>query len=164
MHIFNCDQIVSSIEQSTFFLKLTVSKPVKFLSPLVTWQFTIFFETSLHWKLSLATGIESTLCHPTFGKTILLFLSHLLLGLPRSPFLSHFPSTLYRRRADRFIYRPSPYRAVNTFHLGYKNQSVYAVSGTSRCLFSDKYKTHKYSVGQSVQLLNVKPVGASRDR
>jgi hypothetical protein len=34
------------------------------------------------------------------------------------------------------------YRAVNTFHLGYKNQSVYAVSGTSRCLFSDKYKKH----------------------
>jgi len=38
----------------------------------------------------------------------------------------------------------SPYRAVNTFHLGYKNQSVYAASGTNRCLFSDKYKTHKY--------------------
>ena len=34
---------------------------------------------------------------------------------------------------------PSPYRAVNTFHLGYKNQSVYAVSGTSRCLFSDNH-------------------------
>jgi hypothetical protein len=31
--------------------------------------------------------------------------------------------------------RPSPYRAVNTFHLGYKNQSVYAVSGTSADLF-----------------------------
>ena len=39
---------------------------------------------------------------------------------------------------------PSPYRAVNTFLFGYKNQSVYAVSGTSRCLFSDKYKTHKF--------------------
>ena len=33
---------------------------------------------------------------------------------------------------------------LNTFHLGYKNQSVYAVNGTSRRLFSDKYKTHKY--------------------
>ena len=36
------------------------------------------------------------------------------------------------------------YRAVNTFHHGYKYQPVYAVSGTSRCLSSDKYKTHKY--------------------
>ena len=39
--------------------------------------------------------------------------------------------------------------AINTFHLGYKNQSVYAVSGTSRCLFSDKYETQKYSVGRT---------------
>ena len=35
------------------------------------------------------------------------------------------------------------------FHLGYKNQSVYAVSGTNRCLFSDKNKTHKCSVGRT---------------
>jgi ribonuclease HI len=34
-------------------------------------------------------------------------------------------------------------------HLGYKNQSVYGVSGTSRCLFWDKYKTHKYSMGRT---------------
>jgi hypothetical protein len=51
-----------------------------------------------------------------------------------------------RRSADYFIYRLSPYRVVNTFHLGYKNQSVFYVNGTSRCLFSDKYKTHKYSM------------------
>jgi hypothetical protein len=30
--------------------------------------------------------------------------------------------------------KPSPYRAVNTFHLGYKNQTVYGVSGTSSFL------------------------------
>jgi len=40
----------------------------------------------------------------------------------------------------RLLYSVYSYRAVNTFLLGYKNQSVYAVSGTSRCLFSDKYK------------------------
>jgi hypothetical protein len=37
-------------------------------------------------------------------------------------------------QTDTFM-RPSPYRAVNSFHLCYKNQSVYAVSDTSRCLF-----------------------------
>jgi len=48
----------------------------------------------------------------------------------------HFSALSFQRRsADRFIQSPSPYRAVNTFHLGYKNQSVYALSGTSRCLF-----------------------------
>jgi len=51
--------------------------------------------------------------------------------------------------ADFSIQSPSPYRAVNIFHLGFKNQSVYDVSGTSRCFFSDKYKTHKYSVGRA---------------
>ena len=68
----------------------------------------------------------------------------------------------------RLLWRPSSYRAVNTFYLGYKNQSVYAVSGTSRCLFSDKYKTHKNSVGRaySCWMLNcwriTRPVGFKR--
>ena len=55
--------------------------------------------------------------------------------------------------AQTALFKDSSYRAVNTFHLGYKNQSDYAVSGTIRCLFSDKYKTQ---CEQSVQLLNVK--------
>ena len=53
--------------------------------------------------------------------------------------------------------KTSSYRAVNTSHLGYSNQSVYDISGTSRCLFSDKFKKNaKIQCGQNVQLLNVK--------
>jgi hypothetical protein len=44
------------------------------------------------------------------------------------------------------LFKDSSYCAVNNFHLGYKNPSVYGVSGRSRCLFSEKYKTHKYNV------------------
>jgi hypothetical protein len=40
----------------------------------------------------------------------------------------------------------SPYRAVNTLPLAYKNQSVNAVYGNNRCLFWDPHKTHKYTV------------------
>jgi hypothetical protein len=32
--------------------------------------------------------------------------------------------TIYRRRVDCFISKPRSYRAVNTSHLGYKNQPV----------------------------------------
>ena len=51
-------------------------------------------------------------------------------------------------KQDALFKDPSLYHAVNTFHLSYKNQSVYGVSGTNCCLFWDKYKTHKYSVGR----------------
>ena len=44
------------------------------------------------------------------------------------------------------IWRPSPYRAVNSFRLSYTNQSVSAVEGNNRCLFSDSHKTYKYTV------------------
>jgi hypothetical protein len=44
---------------------------------------------------------------------------------------------------------PSPYRAVNTFHLGYKNQPIFYVNGTSRHFYSDTYKTRKYSVSRA---------------
>jgi hypothetical protein len=43
---------------------------------------------------------------------------------------------IFKDEAQTALFKDSvPYRAVNTFHLGYKNQSVYAVSGTSRCFF-----------------------------
>jgi hypothetical protein len=37
--------------------------------------------------------------------------------------------------AQTALFKPCPYHAVNTFYFGYKNQSAYGVSGTSRCLF-----------------------------
>jgi len=54
--------------------------------------------------------------------------------------------TIYRRSAKCLITKPSSYR---TFQLGYKNQSVYGVSGTNRCCFSDRYKTYQYSIGRA---------------
>jgi len=51
----------------------------------------------------------------------------------------------------------SPYRAVNTFRLGYKNQSVDDVQRNIRSLFWDPYKTH---IGDlQVEFLNAKPGG-----
>jgi hypothetical protein len=48
------------------------------------------------------------------------------------------------------------YRAVNTLRLGYTNQSVNAVEGNNRCLFSDPHKTPNTLCGQNIELLNVK--------
>jgi len=49
----------------------------------------------------------------------------------------------WRRNLICFIQGISPYRAVNTFHHGYKNQSVNDVYSKGRCLFWDPYKTLK---------------------
>ena len=48
-----------------------------------------------------------------------------------------------------YIHRPLGCKGLK---LCYKNQSIYAVNGTSRCLVSDKYKTHKNSVGAKYRL------------
>jgi hypothetical protein len=64
---------------------------------------------------------------------------------------------------DCFIERTSQYRAVNTFYLGYKNQSVYAVSGTRRCLFSHKSK-HTNSVWAERTNVECETIGASRNK
>ena len=47
---------------------------------------------------------------------------------------------------QNWTYNISPYRAVNTLRLSYKNQPVIAVQWNNRCLFSDPHKTHKHTV------------------
>jgi NADPH-dependent 7-cyano-7-deazaguanine reductase QueF-like protein len=51
---------------------------------------------------------------------------------------------------DCFNHRPSPYRAVNTFHLSYKNKSVNVLSGRSCCLYREKYNMKKIQCGHMV--------------
>ena len=59
---------------------------------------------------------------------------------------SHFIALETKRRP---LYLKTQFVPRSKHFSGYKKQSLYAVSGTSRCLFSDKYKTHKCSVGRT---------------
>jgi len=48
-------------------------------------------------------------------------------------------NTLCGQNVELYI-KTQSYRSVNTLPLGYKNQSVNAVQGNNRCLFSDSHK------------------------
>jgi hypothetical protein len=50
----------------------------------------------------------------------------------------------------------SPYRAVNTLHLGYKTQYINYVQGKSYCLLWKPYKIHKCNVIQHAEFSEVK--------
>jgi hypothetical protein len=57
---------------------------------------------------------------------------------------------------------PSSYRAVNTFHRGFKNQSVEVIYGKKIAVYSEINTKHINALcGQNVELLNAKPAGKS---
>jgi hypothetical protein len=51
------------------------------------------------------------------------------------------------------------YRAVNTLHLGCKNQSVNDVQWNNRRLFSDPHKTQIHCVGRTYRVVNTLRLG-----
>jgi len=90
-------------------------------------------------------NLETCLGHSRHDKVIA-FLIYLINYI--FLFKTNFINPLKTKCRPLYLNTPSVPRSKH-FHLGYKNQSFYGVSGTSRCLFSDKYETHKYSVGRA---------------
>ena len=52
----------------------------------------------------------------------------------------------FNTKCKLFYLMTSSCCAPNTFHRGYKKQSVYAIKGKSHCLFWNKYKIHKFTL------------------
>jgi len=59
---------------------------------------------------------------------------------------SYIGKSVHLLLGEAIYLKPSPYRAVNTPRLGYENQSVNAVLGNNRCLFSDPHKPQIHGV------------------
>ena len=77
-----------------------------------------------------------------------LYCQYILCGVYVGLLVTFFVNPLKTKRRLLYLKTQAVPRCKH-FSSRLKNQSVYAVSGTSRCLFSDKYKTHKYSVGRA---------------
>ena len=77
--------------------KLTGSQLVKkFPAFYATWRFITAFTSAHHLSLSWARSVQSMPPHSTSWRTILIFSSHLRVGLPSGLFPSGFPTkTLY---------------------------------------------------------------------
>jgi hypothetical protein len=85
---------------TVFLEKLTGLQLVKkFPAFYATRKFITPFTNARHLSLSTASPLRSILPHPTYWRSILIFFSHLHLGLPSGLFPSGLPCT-----------RPSPYK------------------------------------------------------
>ena len=76
-----------------------------------------------------------------------LFKAFLEETLIRNIIITLYSNPLNKKRRLLYLKTQSVRRSKHLFISVIKNQSVHAVSGTIHCLFSDKYITHKYSVG-----------------
>jgi hypothetical protein len=87
---------------------------------------------------------------PTAGKTGFELYA---LNEPYLPFKDEAQTALFKR--------PSPYRAVNTFYLGYKKTYQFMLYGAKVAIYFETNTNHINLVWQNIKILIVKTVGAS---